>query len=318
MRFRMLLLFSGFIPGVVVGSTPTQQNAASVPQIRVEVKLVQANCTATLGKLDEPTTLEASGTEVYEDGKRQSLVGVRRGQDLPLTLTILLDLSGSTEQRWQALREQTANFIRSAMRPGDRVAVISFSDTLRVLANSDRDPSPRHLASLVESMPVAQGMEVYKRRDQPVHGTRMWDALMLAASATPMDGRKAILILTDGVDSASIVEPQAIVHQAQIVGVPLYAVLTPSPAWTDPPGGQRPGEGPRELRDAVEQTGGITFLADEQSVSSRLADFVRTLRSQFIVEYTPTTKSSKPKNHRLLIKYTDPHVRIHCMREVYH
>jgi len=176
LRLVGLLSCRCVIPILLIGLSPTQQTSTPVPQIRVDVKLVQANCTATRGKLDEPTTLDASETEVYEDEKRQSLVGVRRGQDLPLTLTILLDLSGSTEQGWQALREQTANFIRSAMRPGDRVAIISFSDTIRVLANSDRDPSPKHLASLVETIPVEQGMEVYKRRDGPVRGTRMWAA----------------------------------------------------------------------------------------------------------------------------------------------
>ncbi|MGI4755391.1 MAG: VWA domain-containing protein [Janthinobacterium lividum] len=303
--------------GLVSSTAAAQLTVTAVPQIRVEAKLVQANCTATRGKLDEPTTLNTTETEVLEDGHRQSLVAVRRGDDLPLTLTLLLDLSGSTEQRWQVLRSQSANFIRSAMRPGDRVAVLSFSDTIRVLADSDHEPSPRRLAELVEHMPVEEGMEVYKR-PTGVHGTRMWDALRLATSATPMEGRKAILVLTDGVDSASAVKPEEIVKGAQMVSVPVYAVLTPSPAWTDPPRLQRPGEGPHKLREAVEQTGGITFLGDDQSVSSRLDEFVQILRSQFIVEYTPAAKSIKPKAHRLLVRSSDPHVTVHCMGEVIH
>jgi len=131
-------------------------------------------------------------------------------------------------------------------------------------------------------------------------------------------GRKAILVLTDGVDSASAVEPKTIVRNAQAGSIPIYAVLTPSPAWTNPPRGQLPGDGPHKLRNAVEQTGGITFLGDEQTAGSRLDEFVQILRSQFIVEYTPTEKSSKAKSHRLLIKSTDPHVKVHCMSEVFH
>jgi VWFA-related protein len=318
LRFLESLLCGGIVPFFALAFAQRENTAPPVPQIRVDVKLVQANCTATRGKFNEPTTLDSRETQVYEDDKPQILVGVRRGQDLPLTLTILIDLSGSTEQKWQILRAQTANFIRSVMRSGDRVAVVSFSDTIRVLANSDNDPSPKTLASLVESMPVEQGQEVYKRRDGPVNGTRMWDAVKLATTATPKDGRKAILILTDGVDSASAVEPKEVVRRAQASAVPVYAILTPSPAWTSPPRGQQPGDSPRRLREAVEQTGGITLLGDEETVTSRLDEFVQTLRSQFIVEYKPTDKSSKAKGHRLLVKSTDPHVTVHCMREIYH
>jgi VWFA-related protein len=192
----------------IVGLTPTPTPTPPAEEVdegdvvRVETQLVTVPAVVT-DKGGRPLAgLRAENFVVLEDGKEQHLTNFAT-TEAPFEIALLLDTSGSTRNELGLIREAANAFI-NALRPGDRVGIVAFNNaprkgspeaTVDILSglNSDRKALRTAIANLGTS-----------------NGTPLYDALGLVADqvfreapAPEMRGRRAVVALTDGVDSSS-------------------------------------------------------------------------------------------------------------------
>lgn len=160
--------------------------------IRIESNLVQLNVGVADLQGRPVTNLSRDDFAVYEDNVRQQIVNFEPVQK-PFSLVLLLDVSGSTMSFRTQLRQSALRFVDS-LGPDDRVSVISFRDKTKLLTNftNDRKKIAYAITALID--------------DKGGH-TELYDALSFSLKQLAQDGadkrRKAIVVLTDGIDTSA-------------------------------------------------------------------------------------------------------------------
>ena len=182
-------------------STPTEE-VAEGDVVRVETQLVSVPAVVTDRNGHPLSGLSAENFTLLEDGKPQRITNFAT-TETPFEIALLLDTSGSTREELGLIRDAANAFI-NALRPGDRVAIVAFN-------NTPRNGSP--LATVEVASPLADDREALRRAIAGLgtsNGTPFYDALGRIADQVfrdpprpEMRGRRAIVALTDGVDSTS-------------------------------------------------------------------------------------------------------------------
>ncbi len=208
------------------------------------------------------TNLERGDVRVYEEGREQQVLEFYR-EDRPITLALLLDSSGSMQEKLSEVHAAAAAFV-DTLRDEDRALVIDFDDKVFLLEDltSDRERLKRAI-----------------RSTEAIGGTAVYDVLHAAyRKIGRIEGRRAIVLLSDGEDTASLLGLDRVLEEAKAANVLIYSIGL---------GGG--GVGPRRnvLREFSEHTGGRSFFvkkADELAQTyERIAE---ELRSQFYVAYS--------------------------------
>ena len=157
--------------------------------LRVETNLVSLHVSAFSTKSQtQVATLEQKDFVVTEDGQPQ-MVSFFAATDVPFDLVLLLDLSGSTAGKHKLIRQTTQHFIEAA-RPGDRLAIVTFTDTPTVVSplTSDR-------AKLIQASKQIEG----------TGASYVWDALRFTLDQVlgprTTERRRAVVFMTDGADN---------------------------------------------------------------------------------------------------------------------
>lgn len=180
------LLLSLLIPAACLGQSPEQ-----VETIRVESDLVDLKvCVLRLNPQNPSPELQQKDFLVLEDGRPQD-ISFFAAADAPFDLVLLLDLSGSTNDKLKLIRKSAKRFV-DATRPIDRVSIVVFTDVPQVVCPLTQDR--RLLRNSIDDIENPQG------------GTKFWDSLryvlaIFSASANSMR-RSAVVVMTDGVDNA--------------------------------------------------------------------------------------------------------------------
>src|SRR6185369_5796178 len=125
---------------------------------------------------------------VWEDGAEQR-VAYFASTEKPFTVALMIDTSGSTRFKLEEIQDAAISFVEQ-LRPDDRVQVISFSDRVRILSPVTNDRNRLRTAI---------------RETEPGSGTRLYDAVdqVINREFNHIEGRKAIVLFTDGVDTTS-------------------------------------------------------------------------------------------------------------------
>jgi Ca-activated chloride channel homolog len=181
---RTRVIFACLITLVGSAQLARGQNADDV--VRIDTSLVQLNV-GVVDRQGRPiTNLQRNNFKVYEDGVRQSLMSFE-STTTPFSLALLLDMSGSTLGFRQNLKLAAARFV-DALAPDDRVAVIGFNERTNLLAKFTEDREK-----------IAWAIE----RADGKGGTHLYSALEFALKELATEGkrRKAIIVLTDGLDT---------------------------------------------------------------------------------------------------------------------
>src|SRR6266481_4394374 len=158
--------------------------------IRVDTSLVSLNVSVFNKKLNSFVGMLAKDDfKVFENGHEESIAYFAT-TDVPFDLVLLIDLSGSTADKRDLIRNSTQRFIEAA-RPADRLAIVTFADTTDLVC-----PLTADRARLIESVNRIEG----------TGGTHLWDALKFSldsvAGPKTLGRRRAIVLMTDGVDNA--------------------------------------------------------------------------------------------------------------------
>jgi VWFA-related protein len=168
--------------------------------IRLKTDLVTVIASVNGANAGPIKSLKADDFSIYEDGVKQRIAHFA-ATDVPITLLLLLDISGSTRDDVELIKRAARNFL-GELRFDDAVGVIVFSREVEMIAELS-DPRAA-VASAIESVAAEEGED--GQRFTTKTGTSFYDALYLAVEESPLksvEGRKAIVCMSDGVDSTS-------------------------------------------------------------------------------------------------------------------
>ena len=195
--------------------------AGQVLSFSVSSDLVVFSATAVDGKGRPVTDLRREDFRVYDEGRAQSIAHFHGGRGLPARVLLLLDASGSMGVDRVANARQAASQLLHALAPEDEVAVAGFDSRYWGVVAFTRDRAA-----------VRRGLESIT----PFGSTALHDSLDKAARdiASHGEGRRAVVVLTDGVDTSSQKTADQVIARSRALDVPIYAVSVVSPL--DDPG----------------------------------------------------------------------------------
>ena len=257
-------------------------------RLSVETDLVVLHATVTNRAGQPVTDLLQEHFRVYEDKVEQQL-NVFKQEDIPVSVGILVDNSGSMRDKRRGVNTAAMRFVRSS-NPEDEVFIVNFND------ESYLDTDFTDSVQLLE-----EGLERIDSRG----GTAFYDALHLAmdhlAEKASWD-KKVLLLITDGEDNASRITLEQLVRNVQRSDVMVYTV------------GLLGGENSRSMRRAkraleniAKASGGSTYfpksLEDVQVVANDIADDIR---NQYVLAYTPTNATLDGKFRKVEVKLRAP------------
>jgi Ca-activated chloride channel family protein len=252
---------------------------AQPQRFRGGVELVSLNVTVTDPSGKYVIDLTEPDFEVYEDGARQSLTFFSRTQQ-PISLALLLDTSASMEERMGIAQEAAIGFARQ-LHKDDQAEVIDFDSQVRVLS-----PFTNDSASLEKAI-----------RTTTANGsTSLYNALYIAlkelkktrVSTTSDIRRQAIVLLSDGDDTSSLIEFDQVLDLAKRSETAIYSI------------GLRQGEvGRREFKEAEfvlkqlsSETGGRAYFPTD---ARELAKIYQSIWDELSSQYALAYSSSNPK-----------------------
>lgn len=189
-------------PAAPAANDDALQTVGEDELVRVNTQLVSVPAVVTDRNGRTLTDLKANSFIVYEDGKAQKLANFATSE-APFEIALVLDTSGSTRNDLHLIRAAANAFI-NALRPGDRVALLAFA------ATSNINNAPTEIRVLSPLTADRQFLQARLREITTGNGTPFYDALARTASEVFKDaptpelfGRRAVVALTDGVDSSS-------------------------------------------------------------------------------------------------------------------
>ncbi len=259
-----------------------------VPRFASGTNLVVLSATAVDRHGRPVTNLRPEEFRVFEDGRPQRLEHFS-GDSLPARLLLLVDASGSMNGTLKTTSATMAvTQMLAGLQPSDEVALAGFDHKYRGLVpfTRDRDRVLRALSDL-----------------EPFGSTALHDALDHAARdlASWGEGRRAVVVITDGVDTASQLRPEDVLARSQALDVPIYALSVVSPV-DDPAsslftGRQRPAaasQGTALLARYAELSGGASFtVSDLGGLQRAAATILGELKHQYRLGYDPPRGPSR-------------------------
>jgi len=267
--------------------------AQDLPSIKVEVNVVSVLTTVRDKKGGLIANLQKDDFTVLEDGKPQTIKYFTKETDLPLTIGMLVDVSGSQRNLIDIERSAASQFFTQVLRKKDEAFLISFGEETELL--QDYTGSPRLLKEGLNQLRVSSGVGGIHPGPVPTigqpRGTVLYDAIYLAATEKLRSevGRKVIVVITDGVDQGSRLTRNQAIEAAQKADAVIYSIDYSDPRAYGPFGGG--GGGEAELHKMSDETGGHVYKVDRRHT---LEDVFRELqdemRSQYSIGYTPTNE----------------------------
>lgn len=265
--------------------------AQSAPQFRADTTLVLIPVTVTDPSNRFVLDLQQQDFHLLEDGTEQTIAHLS-GEDAPLSLGLVFDMSGSMADKMQISRQAAIQFL-STMNPQDEAFLVAFDEHAKLMSGftSDMNEIRKELTQL-----------------QPAGLTALLDATQLALQQMKKarNPRKAILMISDGGDNNSKYMSAQIESLVREADVEFYAMGVFEPSIFI---GMSKEEisGPRLLAEIAEQTGGRVFAAtdpnDLPSIATRIAI---ELRNQYVLAYRPKNENRDGKYRRVQVKVTEP------------
>jgi Ca-activated chloride channel family protein len=277
---------------------PAQQQppAPTVP-FRAGVELVSLNVTVTDGTQKYVTDLAPEDFQVYEDGVKQEVTFFNK-TNLPIALALLLDTSASMESKLPTAQEAAIGFARK-LRAQDLAEVIDFDSRVVVLQNfSNGLPD---LEQAIHKTSAGGSTSLYNA----VY-IALKDLKKVVAKNTEEIRRQAIVVLSDGEDTSSLLPFEEVLDLAKRSETAIYSIGLRTP---DGPGTTTKGfkEAEFVLRQFSQETGGRAFfpsqLSDLAGVYGQIAD---ELSSQYTVGYTSRNPKRDGSWRRIVVRVNRP------------
>lgn len=244
-------------------------------------------------------TLSRSDCNIYENGQQQTIKNFSAETNLPLTLGILLDTSGSQENVLPLEQQAGSRFLHQILSPKDQAFVVTFD--VDVDLAQDFTNNVDELTRALDKAQIntaggngAGGVPGIGQGPFPTQGTPKGTLLYDAVAETSKDklamttGRKALIILTDGEDMGSITKPNQSIEAAQRANAIIYVILIADRGFY---GDYTFGyTGASQMKKLADATGGrvIDVGNNGRKLQDAFDEIERELRTQYLASYTST------------------------------
>ena len=274
-------------PAVAGASNPDDTAKNSDANIKVDVKLVNVFVTVTDDHGAPVGGLAKANFELLEDGQPQSISVFDKESALPLSIVMDIDTSLSTRKDLSLELTSARRFAHAILRPVDALCLYEFSETVDEIV-----PFTADLKS------IDRGID----RTRSGAATALYDAIYLSAQAVDRrQGRKVMVIITDGGDTVSRVDYQEAVRAAQEAEVIVYSIIV---VPIEASAGRDTG-GEHALIQISEDTGGKYFYATTvPELDEAFRKISDELRTQYLLAYYPAQHSSDSNLRRIDVKVT--------------
>jgi VWFA-related protein len=290
--------------------------------IKVDVDLVNVLCTVRGKNNALIGGLEKGDFHLLEDGKEQEIKYFTRETDLPLTIGLLVDVSGSQERLIDTEHRAASQFFRSVLRPKDLAFIISFGKDSELLQDSTNSPKLLEdgLKQLRLNAPVGGLHPGPVPTQQNQAGTVLWDAVYLAANERLKSeaGRKVIVVITDGVDVGSRKTREQAIHEAQLADTVVYSVYYTDPGAYGGGGFAFGGGGEGDLKKMSDETGGRVLKVDRKNTLDDLfREIQEEMRSQYAIAYSPSNSKKDGTYRKLEFKMANKDQKVQARKGYY-
>jgi Ca-activated chloride channel family protein len=255
--------------------------AAQEMTLHVDVRLVSVfvNVTDRNGAIVGGLTRDDFG--LTEDGRRQQIAVFERQSELPLNLTLAIDTSGSVKKDMEQEADAGRRFAHALLRPQDQMSLLQFATEVRELT-----PFTNKLSQIDRGLGQL-------RAD---FATALYDAVYLGSNRLgPKQGRKVLVLVSDGGDTASTATYAKALEQALRNDVMIYSVID---VPIEASAGRELG-GEHALITLAEQTGGKSFYVSDGGLDKAFAQVSEDLRTQYLLGYYPRNQEPGRVFHRV-------------------
>jgi VWFA-related protein len=292
---------------LLAASRPVFAQAADEPSpIRVDVNVVNVLCTVSDKRGGLVTDLGKEDFEIREDGRKQEIRYFTRETDLPLTVAMLVDVSGSVRSVLENERVAAGRFFDTVLRPNDHALLLGFSSTLVLW--QDFTSSSQRLNNALSQLHAIR-FRGLPAGGQMMPGTLLYDAVYQTAvgKLEGVSGRKAMLIVSDGLDNGSRKHLDDAVQAVQATNTIVYAVCYDDKYF-----------GCAFLNSLARPTGGQMFVTGKKQTLDEIFHLIEEeLRSQYSIGFTPVNAARDGKFRRLDVKVRPKGLRVSVRRGYY-
>jgi len=278
--------------------------------VRLGTQLVTVPFNVTDKKNRYINDLSKDDVEVFEDSKGQEVFSFERQTDLPITIAMLIDISGSQEFTLPEEKSAGQRFFRRVLRPKkDMGAVVTFEHE-SVLVQDLTSDVEKLFRALDDVRLPAQSATMRRGGTPPINNsgvgsTAMFDSIYSVSSdlLRREAGRRVIILVTDGEDTSSSVKMKEAIERTWRSEIIVYSVGIGGPMGVD--------QG--TLKKIAAETGGRAFFPrNEDDLDKAYAQIDEDLRSQYILAYSPANAAKDGSFRTIQVKiknHTDLTVR---------
>jgi Ca-activated chloride channel homolog len=262
---------------VPVSAQPPQVRRPADQVFRAAVEMVSLNVTVTDQKHHYLTDLDSKDFSIFEDGAKQEITYFNR-TTLPIALSLLLDTSASMESRMTTAQDAAIGFARK-LRPQDLAQVVDFDTRVEILQSFTTD---------------AAALETAIRNTTAGGSTSMYNALYISlkelvkvqAKADDDVRRRAVVLLSDGEDTSSLVTYEEVLDLAKRSATTIYTIGLQSRETSISKGFR---EAEFVLRQLAQETGGRAFFPQRaEDLTTIYGEIADELASQYVIGYAST------------------------------
>ena len=301
--FSKVLVCAAALFGFSFPSFPSgaqQRPQEPQPTIRAEVALVNVLFSAVDRKNRNLTGLRADDFIVFEDRQPQSIEyfsDLSKGSDVPLTIALLIDTSGSVKDKLEYEKATAREFLRNVLRKNkDLALIIQFDSEVNLVHDFSDDPD--RLADALDGL-------------QAGNSTSMYDAVFLAVDEKLKNetGRKVLVVISDGDDNSSRLRKEVAIEAAQRHDVLIFGVGVKSDFGTNF----------GVLKKMAEETGGSFFSprARFDEIQAAFRSIQEDLRGQYSLGYVSTNKRRDGSFRNIEIRPKTSGVRVRTRKGYY-
>ena len=311
-------------PGSTPNNTPKTESAPAPPQEPpstqnpLEVRTTVVNVFATVRDRHNAIVgdLTQDDFKVYEDGVPQKVAYFSKEVNLPISLALMMDTSGSMYYMLNAEKDAGSRFVREVMHHRDEAIVMTFDTDVNLLADFTEDTSVLvhaiHRAQInVDASGIGGTPGTIPNRTSG--GTNLYDAVYLAAhdELGPETGRKALVILSDCEDNGSKMSERDAIESVQRGDAVAHIILISDPRATE-------GYGGGVAQELSSQTGGRVISVRNQNSLEKAFDVIsEELRSQYVLGYYSTNAKRDGTFRKIKVEVARPDTKVLARRGYY-
>jgi VWFA-related protein len=285
------------------------------PVIKVDVDIVNVLCSVRDKNGRLIPNLTKDDFEIFEEGKLQEIRYFTKETDLPLTIGLLVDVSKSQESLIDIEKQAAYRFFSDVLRPKDLAFVISFGSDAELL--QDLTHSTQALRKGLDDLRVSSAVGGLHPGPVPTgkpRGTILYDAVFLASEDRLRRevGRKAIVVISDGVDMGSRISKSEAIEAAHKSDAVIYSIYYADPYY------QYLADGFGDLKKMSEETGGRVLRVNKKNPLDLIfKDIQEEMRSQYSIGYISNNADNGTPYRKIEIRPKEKSLKVQARKGYY-